>query len=259
MRPSLLPGLIAAARRNLDRGAVVGPAVRDRPPLSRRCRASDAVAAPRRRANGRAAGSPARPQAFDAFDAKAEALALLEAAGAPVANLQVLPRRRADLASRPVGQARPRAEDDRRQLRRASSRPRQEPRRARRRGRRAKSISTRFPAARSSGRARAGLCAACAAAGHARLRVHRSGRACRRQPAPRDPRQRQGGDHRRSRLFDRFETADGLSLAVRSHAPAGRQELHRRADRRDLEAHRRRRRKARRAPPELDSSALIAA
>src|SRR5207253_3310855 len=28
---------------------------------------------------------------FDAFDAKAEALALLDAAGAPVANLQVLP------------------------------------------------------------------------------------------------------------------------------------------------------------------------
>jgi phenylalanyl-tRNA synthetase beta chain len=33
------------------------------------------------------------------------------------------------------------------------------------------------------------------------------------------------------RLFDRFETAEGLSLAVEGHAPAGRQELHRRADR----------------------------
>ena len=48
-------------------------------------------AAARRRAGSRAAGSRARRRRFDAFDAKAEVLALLEAAGAPVANLQVFP------------------------------------------------------------------------------------------------------------------------------------------------------------------------
>ena len=100
MRPSLLPGLIAAARRNLDRGASVGPAVRGRPPLSRRRRAADARRCCSPATSGRAAGSRARRRRFDAFDAKAEALALLEAAGAPVANLQVLHGRRADLASR---------------------------------------------------------------------------------------------------------------------------------------------------------------
>ncbi|MGZ2412425.1 phenylalanyl-tRNA synthetase beta chain [Sphingomonas sp. F9_3S_D5_B_2] len=90
MRPSLLPALIGAARRNLDRGASsvrlfeIGRrylAEAEHPTLSfvlageRR---------PREWQNGKA-------QAFDAFDAKAEVLALLEAAGAPVANLLVLP------------------------------------------------------------------------------------------------------------------------------------------------------------------------
>ncbi len=88
MRPSLLPGLIAAARRNLDRGASsvrlfeIGRrylAEGERPTLGlvltgdRRSRSWQ---------NGKA-------QTFDAFDAKAEALALLDAAGAPVDNLQV--------------------------------------------------------------------------------------------------------------------------------------------------------------------------
>jgi phenylalanyl-tRNA synthetase beta chain len=90
MRPSLLPGLIAAARRNLDRGAssvrlfelgrrYLGDA--EHPTLS-------LLLAGERRAREWEAGK-ARP--FDAFDAKAEVLALLDAAGAPVANLQVIP------------------------------------------------------------------------------------------------------------------------------------------------------------------------
>ena len=90
MRPSLLPGLIAAARRNLDRGAssirlfelgrrYLGDA--ERPTLSL------LLAGDRR---GRAWQS-GKAQSFDAFDAKAETLALLEAAGVPVANLQVSP------------------------------------------------------------------------------------------------------------------------------------------------------------------------
>ena len=88
MRPSLLPGLIAAARRNVDRGTTtirlfeVG-----RRYLAEGERATATVLlagerTPRGWQDGKA-------RTFDAFDAKAEAIALLEAAGAPVANLQL--------------------------------------------------------------------------------------------------------------------------------------------------------------------------
>lgn len=94
MRPSLLPGLLAAARRNLDRGAdglrlfeigrryLRGEAGRSDE------RASLAVVLvgdkePRGWATGKA-------REFDAFDAKAEALALLAEAGAPVEKLRVM-------------------------------------------------------------------------------------------------------------------------------------------------------------------------
>jgi phenylalanyl-tRNA synthetase beta chain len=90
MRPSLLPGLIAAARRNLDRGAsavrlfeigrrYLGDA--EHPTLSL------LLAGERRAREWRSGKAPA----FDPFDAKAEVMALLDAAGAPVANLQVVP------------------------------------------------------------------------------------------------------------------------------------------------------------------------
>jgi len=88
MRPSLLPGLIAAARRNVDRGASsvrlfeIGRrylADAERPTVAFVLAGEKT---PRDWQGGKAKG-------FDAFDAKAEALALLDAAGAPVANLQV--------------------------------------------------------------------------------------------------------------------------------------------------------------------------
>ena len=90
MRSSLLPGLIAAARRNLDRGAA---SVRlfeigrrylgdtEHPTLG-------LLLAGERQSRDWRAG---KAQPFDVFDAKAEVLALLDAAGAPVANLQVTP------------------------------------------------------------------------------------------------------------------------------------------------------------------------
>ncbi|MCA1653441.1 MAG: phenylalanine--tRNA ligase subunit beta, partial [Sphingomonadales bacterium] len=90
MRPSLLPGLIAAARRNAARGAAsvrlfeVGRrylAEGERPTVSLLLAGERA---PRHWQSGKA-----RP--FDALDAKRDALALLEAAGAPVANLQIFP------------------------------------------------------------------------------------------------------------------------------------------------------------------------
>jgi phenylalanyl-tRNA synthetase beta chain len=88
MRPSLLPGLLSAAARNVRRGA---GAVRlfeiGRRYLARKERPTlGLVLAGERRARGWHSG---KAQGFDAFDAKAEALALLAAAGAPVENLQV--------------------------------------------------------------------------------------------------------------------------------------------------------------------------
>jgi phenylalanyl-tRNA synthetase beta chain len=94
MRPSLLPGLLMAARRNLDRGATAlrlfelgrryqrgaGGASAERPGLA-------VVMAGERTARGWAHG---KAEPFDAFDAKAEALALLAEAGAPVDNLMVM-------------------------------------------------------------------------------------------------------------------------------------------------------------------------
>jgi phenylalanyl-tRNA synthetase beta chain len=89
MRPSILPNLLAAAGRNIARGLAdpglfeVGPVYRDDTPKGQAL-----VAAGVRQ--GRAArphwAEKARP--VDAFDAKALALAGLDAAGAPVANLQ---------------------------------------------------------------------------------------------------------------------------------------------------------------------------
>ena len=94
MRPSLLPGLLSAVKRNLDRGA---SSVRlfeiGRRYLRGEGGASDeklslgVVLAGEKVSRGWASG---KAQAFDAFDAKAEAMALLAEAGAPVDNLQVM-------------------------------------------------------------------------------------------------------------------------------------------------------------------------
>ena len=89
MRPSLLPGLLSAAQRNADRGAASVRLFE----LGREYRAESEpltvgiVLAGKKTERGWAIGKAA---AFDAFDAKAEALALLDAAGAPVDNLQVM-------------------------------------------------------------------------------------------------------------------------------------------------------------------------
>jgi len=89
MRSSLLPGLLSAAARNL----------RQHPEsvrlfeIGRRYLADTErstlglILAGDRRPRGWQTG---KPQPFDAYDAKAEALALLAAAGAPVENLQVM-------------------------------------------------------------------------------------------------------------------------------------------------------------------------
>ena len=94
MRPSLLPGLVAAAKRNADRGVHASRLFE----IGRRyLRGKDGRSDERLTVGVVLAGekTPRDWQAgkaamFDAYDAKAEALALLEAAGAPSSNLQVM-------------------------------------------------------------------------------------------------------------------------------------------------------------------------
>jgi phenylalanyl-tRNA synthetase beta chain len=94
MRPSLLPGLLMAARRNLDRGAsslrlfeLGRRYLRGAGGASDERLALGLVLAGEKTARGWATGK-ATP--FDAYDAKAEVVALLAQAGAPVDKLQVM-------------------------------------------------------------------------------------------------------------------------------------------------------------------------
>ncbi len=90
MRPSILPNLIAAIGRNVDRGLAdlglfeLGPAYKDDTPDGQLL-----VAAGVRQGNAAPPhwSAPTRP--VDALDAKADALAALAAAGAPSANAQI--------------------------------------------------------------------------------------------------------------------------------------------------------------------------
>lgn len=94
MRPSLLPGLLSAARRNLDRGAAglrlfeIGRRyLRGEGGKSDERLSLAVLLVGEKTARGHATG---KAVSFDAFDAKAEALALLAEAGAPVDSLQVM-------------------------------------------------------------------------------------------------------------------------------------------------------------------------
>lgn len=98
MRPSLLPGLLAAAQRNADKGygdvalfEVSGTYENDRPEGQRR------VAGGIRRGTASLAGSgrlwsnaaKGGGKAVDIYDAKADALAVIEACGLPMGNVQI--------------------------------------------------------------------------------------------------------------------------------------------------------------------------
>ncbi|OQM76393.1 phenylalanine--tRNA ligase subunit beta [Manganibacter manganicus] len=94
MRPSLLPGLIAAAQRNADRGfgdvalfEVSGTYEGDTPDAQRRIAAGVRRGTARLTGAGRYWAGNAGP--VGVFDAKADALAVLEACGAPVDRLQI--------------------------------------------------------------------------------------------------------------------------------------------------------------------------
>ena len=91
MRPSLLPNLIAAAGRNMDRGfgdlslSEVGHAYAGDRPQDETLRACGI-----RRGAAVARNVQGGARAVDAYDAKADALAVLEAVGAPVATMQIV-------------------------------------------------------------------------------------------------------------------------------------------------------------------------
>ncbi|HEY1362719.1 MAG TPA: phenylalanine--tRNA ligase subunit beta [Xanthobacteraceae bacterium] len=96
MRPSLVPGLVAAAQGNADRGFPdaalfeVGQIFRgDRP--QDQLTAASGVRRARARTTGAGRHWSNRAAEVDAFDAKADALAVLAAAGAPAQALQVVP------------------------------------------------------------------------------------------------------------------------------------------------------------------------
>lgn len=91
MRPSILPNLVLAAKRNADRGIPdaalfeVGPQFADPTPTGQRI-----VAAGIRSGQTGPRHWAAKPRPVDAFDAKADALALLSALGLSSDNVQVV-------------------------------------------------------------------------------------------------------------------------------------------------------------------------
>ncbi|GAB5505990.1 MAG: phenylalanine--tRNA ligase subunit beta [Rhizobiaceae bacterium] len=96
MRPSLLPGLISAAQRNANHGfadvalfEVSGTYESDERDGQRRVAAGVRRGTAHMDGQGRHWAGDAQP--VGVFDAKADALAALEACGAPVANLQIEP------------------------------------------------------------------------------------------------------------------------------------------------------------------------
>ncbi|MDE0878074.1 MAG: phenylalanine--tRNA ligase subunit beta, partial [Sphingomonas bacterium] len=94
MRPSMLPGLLSAVQRNLDRDAETVRLFE----IGRRYLRGQNGESHERATVGIVLTGDRRPRgwregkavAFDAYDAKAEAIALLGVAGAPVDNLQVM-------------------------------------------------------------------------------------------------------------------------------------------------------------------------
>jgi phenylalanyl-tRNA synthetase beta chain len=96
MRPSLIPGLVAAAQKNADRG-VKDTALFEVGQIFKGDRPEDQfiAAAGIRRALAKPLGAgrhwSGKAIDVDAFDAKADALGALAAAGAPVASLQIVP------------------------------------------------------------------------------------------------------------------------------------------------------------------------
>ncbi len=218
MRPSLLPGLVAAARRNIDRGA---ESVRlfevGRRYLSDAEHPTLAFILAGERS--RRSWQSGKAQSFDAFDAKSEVLALLDSAGAPVGSLQLFPDagptwhpgRSATLRLGPktivaaFGELHPGLQQEGR----CSTRHRG-----------GRSLSRRDPARPRWLPCPIVLRAAGTSGDHQRFCVHRPGRARRRCSASRDPRGRQGCNHWSPDVRS-FRGPRGPFARIRGHTATG--------------------------------------
>jgi len=98
MRPSLLPGLLTAAQRNADKGfgdvaifEVSGTYESDRPEGQRRVAGGIRRGTASLNGAGRSWSNAAKGggKPVDVFDAKADALAVVEACGVPMSNIQI--------------------------------------------------------------------------------------------------------------------------------------------------------------------------
>lgn len=98
MRPSLLPGLLTAAQRNADKGygdvaifEVSGTYENDRPEGQRRVAGGIRRGTASMSGSGRMWSNAAKGggKPVDVFDAKADALAVIEACGLPMGNIQI--------------------------------------------------------------------------------------------------------------------------------------------------------------------------
>jgi phenylalanyl-tRNA synthetase beta chain len=98
MRPSLLPGLLTAAQRNADKGygdvaifEVSGTYENDRPEGQRRVAGGIRRGTASMSGSGRMWSNAAKGggKPVDVFDAKADALAVMEACGLPMGNIQI--------------------------------------------------------------------------------------------------------------------------------------------------------------------------
>ena len=96
MRPSLIPGLVSAAQKNADRGSgdvalfEVGQIFKGDQP-EQQFTAATGVRRALAKASGIGRHWSAPAASVDAFDAKADALAVLAAAGVPASSVQVVP------------------------------------------------------------------------------------------------------------------------------------------------------------------------
>ncbi len=239
MRPSLIPGLIAAAQKNADRGFAdaglfeVGQIFRGDAPADQ-----FTAAAGVRRALAKPSGIgrhwSKRDGEVDAFDAKADALAVLIAAGAPPQALQIVPGgppwfhpgRSGTDPDRSAKRARP--------FRRIASERAGKARRRRPAGRLRSHSGTHPRAEGESDPRQAGAGAVAIPAGGARFRfrgrAQREGRRHRARRAVRRP-QADHGRHRVRRLRRQGHRARQEIDRHRRHHPAARQDHDRRRDR----------------------------
>lgn len=241
MRPSMLPGLLMAAKRDADRGAAgSGLFEIGRRYFRGKDGASDekptlgVVLVGEKTARGWASG---KPQGYDAYDAKRRGRSAARGSGRTGRQADGDGRGGGPVSSRPVGHPAAWPEERARPLRRAASGDAQglRPGWPRHGGR---AVPRCDPGEERQRKFRAcRLCATCAAIDHPRLRLPRAERSGRRRSRARDQGRGQAGHHRRARVrrVRRAGRARRQEIRCRrSDAAAGREVVQGRRDQGDL-------------------------